>query len=330
MDPKNLIYIRAKSLEFYKQGTEGALKLDLPETVIKDQEVINPGLLEKTVSDFVKSSKIVPGVAAVVLAEEVTYKKAIPSTDAKDEKFETDKFLADIPFDPPNIEVRTTRTETDLSLYAANKHFFYPIVRILQKSGWITVSVVPVVAFDNNLEKIYADKKITPTVNFLAEEELQQQEKKRRWAISPKAIILAIVWGVLLLVLGFLLWNQKKTMSSQTPTRIATSSAESIVMPVKVKYKEKADLKIKILNGTGTAGDAGKVVAALKKLDYQNMETGNLEEQKNATTSAEFRETVNPEFSAQIMSALKDLFTKVASSSASPSASFDVVIITGK
>lgn len=313
MTPKTFVHLTATTLEFSRDGVEGSLKFDLTD-LVKNQEVTDLRLLDKKLKEFLDASGLVKDEVSLVLSPEITFYKILPLTDAKDEKFEIDKFLGDIPFDPPNIEVRTIKTETELSLFAGNKHLFYPMVRILEKYGWKVLSVVPDGA----------------DVNFLSSEEVQAK-KSSSLDISPKLIILGGIFISLLIILGIVvLVNQNKPVKN-IPAEVPLTVPSKIATPeAKLKIQAKDTLKVQVINGTGTAGDAKKVKEALELLGYQNITTDNLEVQ-NATASAIIYSSNASNHLSEISISLQKIFKlEPLLVVATPSSTFDLQIITGK
>jgi hypothetical protein len=113
-----------------------------------------------------------------------------------------------------------------------------------------------------------------------------------------------------------------KPPAKEEKTESATNSSA-------INPKSKNDLKIKIFNGTGKVGEAGKIKDELSALGYENLETGNLDLQNATQSSVFFSKVVSETVKNEISSALKKFYSSVGDSSTS-SGSFDIEIITGK
>jgi hypothetical protein len=113
-----------------------------------------------------------------------------------------------------------------------------------------------------------------------------------------------------------------KPPAKEEKTESATNSST-------INPKSRNVLKIKIFNGTGKVGEAGKIKNELSALGYENLETGNLDVQNATQSSVFFSNVVSETVKNEISSALKKFYSSVGDSSTS-SGSFDIEIITGK
>lgn len=102
--------------------------------------------------------------------------------------------------------------------------------------------------------------------------------------------------------------------------------------PTEKPKKDKALVKVQVINGTGTPGQAGEVVKALEKAGYatDNIKTGNAEEFDNTATTIEAR-TDFEEIANDIRDVLKDSFSEITieSSKVDAESEFDIIIVTG-
>jgi hypothetical protein len=151
-----------------------------------------------------------------------------------------------------------------------------------------------------------------------------QQQKSNK--ILPTIIVVAV------LVAAFAGWF----FITQQPKK--TDKVDDVVIekkepsPTEKPKIEKTSVKIQVINGTGTPGQAGVVVTALEDAGYnsENIKTGNADKYDNATTSitarSNFEEIVN-----DIKNVLKATFDKITiiSPNLDENSEFDVVIVTG-
>ena len=151
----------------------------------------------------------------------------------------------------------------------------------------------------------------------------QNKSNKKKLAIIIGAIVLviAIVGGVLISQ------QPKKTVEdkvavTETPTPSPTESPKI----------DKATVKIQVINGTGTPGQAGKVIKTLEEAGYSadNIKTGNAEKFDNLSTTITARENFD-EIVSNIKEVLKSTFDEIVIGSPRLDASseFDIVIVTG-
>lgn len=301
------LYFDKNSLTFKKDGQELS-NLVLPPQIIKNQEVVETGLLDKTLTNFFSTNKLVKGTATLVIGDEYIFTKTLLLTDAQDTNFEKDKFLSDIPFDPPNLAVQTTTDETQLTLYAVNKHLFYPFVHLLEKFGWVITIVSPVVAIEK--------------VNFL------DQATPRKLSHSKIILIATLFLALLAVGLGvFFFLRQPAPPPPKTPATIPTVVSTPTPLPTPA-FKETNSLNAIIYNIIQKNGETTKATKILQDLGLEDIKVENLKKQAETT-----RLLIGPEVATQstekIYSALKVSFPKIEIAATSEG-KFDIIIIIGK
>jgi hypothetical protein len=310
----------------------GVGDLELPVEVVNNQEVKDPRKLETLVYDFIRNNNLTKNSVTLLLSEELIYQKNILLTDVSDEKHEMDKFLANIPFDPPSLATKIVKTETDLTLYAANKHLFFPFVRILTKLGWRILAVVPATAFPPTEEDSVLDPKLTAQTNFLVGE--GQENPKPKLDFPPRTLALTIMLAVSVLIAGVVIMvsasNKKPAVSKPiTPAAEVKEVVTAAATPA-ASFKEKSALTVRVLNGTGKAGDASKVATALEKIGLSHVETGNLEIQEAVKTLVSYSASVSASVQDEVNAALGQLFVNELVKIATSASAFDVSVVTGK
>ena len=157
-----------------------------------------------------------------------------------------------------------------------------------------------------------------PTINPISVEPRVKKPNKLGIAI--------FVLIVLILVVSLLIFRQSKKEQTQV-----SISPTSVPTPTEKLTIDKQKVKIQVLNGTGTPGQAGKAADALKNAGFNadNIKTDNAPEDQSVTTiSAKtgYEDMVN-----DIKAALSDLFDKinVDSSTLTSDSEFDVIVTTG-
>lgn len=141
-------------------------------------------------------------------------------------------------------------------------------------------------------------------------------------------LIAIIVIIVLLLVVGFFVLRKSKK-NSQTESTITVTQEPT---PTEKPKVDKQTVTIQVLNGTGTPGQAGNAVDALKKAGYNadNIKTANASDYTHTVTTiaakSGFEDTVS-----DIKSALSSAFDtiNIDSTPLGPDGQFDIVVTTG-
>ena len=149
-----------------------------------------------------------------------------------------------------------------------------------------------------------------------------------------KSKVNGTVWVVLfaiavILIGGFVLSRQQKKVPEAKKDVVVEKKEPSPTAKPKI---EKSSVKIQVVNGTGTPGQAGIVVKVLEGAGYSadNIKTDNAEKFTTLTTTitarTDFEEIVN-----DIKDVLKPTFEEVTvdSSNLNTDSEFDIVIVTG-
>lgn len=118
------------------------------------------------------------------------------------------------------------------------------------------------------------------------------------------------------------------TNPTPTPTFTPTASRSAQVASPSSSVNQKANLKVKITNGNGLPGDAGRVEKQLNSLGYTQTETDTAVLQNNRQTTYTISSKVTPEMSEEIKKSLDQDYIKVILDSTPPSG-VDVDILTG-
>ncbi|MFA6016708.1 MAG: LytR C-terminal domain-containing protein [Patescibacteria group bacterium] len=151
------------------------------------------------------------------------------------------------------------------------------------------------------------------------------QQKK-----GNKMLPMIVVGAVLLagIIGSYLLLKQPKKEEVKKDVIVE----QKVPTPTEKPKIDKATVKIQVINGTGTPGQAGVVVKALVDAGYtsDNIKTGNAEKFDNTTTSITARDNFE-EIVTDIENVLKPTFDKftVVSPNLDSISEFDIVVVTG-
>ncbi len=154
-------------------------------------------------------------------------------------------------------------------------------------------------------------------------------EKKSRSLVyvgSAMAILVLVggIFGISRLVGG----NQPPVASQQTQVLSeASESTKSIEEPPVVTLK-KEDLKIRVENGAGVAGIAGKTETLLKGLGYNIVSIGNADDVDRVTTLVKFKND-KASYKDMLSADLKDKFSTLVEEGLEEELDYDVLIVVG-
>lgn len=150
-------------------------------------------------------------------------------------------------------------------------------------------------------------------------------EPKKKSPLIPIIIIIVLLG---LVVGGFLLLRsgaQPATESSPTPEPNVIIEQS---LPTPSLSVDKAEIKIKVLNGTGIAGEAGILKDKLTAAGFADVQAGNASRQNYTDAQVSFASSVPEEIRSELVALLNSLYTSVDEKSG-VGTGFDVEIITG-
>ena len=141
------------------------------------------------------------------------------------------------------------------------------------------------------------------------------------------ATIIVVVIVIVALIGGFFIFQQsKKSKQSQVTVEKKAPS------PTETPKIDKKDVKIQVLNGTGTVGQARTAADALKKAGFNqdNIKTDNAPDTNHKTTTISAKEGFEG-VTQEAKDALKTVFDKVEvdSTTLNKDNKFDIVVTTG-
>lgn len=150
----------------------------------------------------------------------------------------------------------------------------------------------------------------------------QQKSIKTKRAIIIGFVLLATLIG------GFFIFRQPKKTDEKKDVVVEKKEPT----PTEKPKIEKSSVKIQVINGTGTPGQAGVVVKALVDAGYtaDNIKTGNADKFDNSTTLITARDNYE-EIVNDIKEVLKSTFDKITVilPNLDKTSEFDIVVVTG-
>lgn len=143
---------------------------------------------------------------------------------------------------------------------------------------------------------------------------------------NPVILIVVVIIAALLAGTVFLLQQQKKTDEPEVAV------VEQEPTPTEQPEIDKKSVKIQVVNGTGTPGQAGIAVDALEEEGYDpdNIKTANAEEFDSTDTTITARDGFE-DIASNIEGILKDTFDsiEIESTPLDKDSEFDIIIVTG-
>lgn len=147
---------------------------------------------------------------------------------------------------------------------------------------------------------------------------------------NKKRIVIVIVVLIIVAVIGaYMIFRQNEKPKS---TEVVVTEKKEEPTPTEKPKINKESVKIQVLNGTGTPGQAGKAVEVLKEAGYNadNIKTGNAEDYNHKVTTLTAREGF-ADVAKDIKESLDKIFdnVEIEASNLKEDSDFDIVIVTG-
>lgn len=164
----------------------------------------------------------------------------------------------------------------------------------------------------------------TPAACVETEEEKPKTKKVFFLVLLVILILVAIAGGIFVYKKSI---DQKNSSSGAVPT--TTPQAEQITQTPAEELKRE-DLKVEILNGSGTPGAAGVTQKYLEDLGYQIAKTGNAKSYTYKETEISIKEEKRPYLEMLVKDLEKNYTLATGSSFLESESEFDAVIVVGK
>lgn len=353
-DQTTILFVTDRSVSVHGEKTKAKLFLFPIELAeggkIKDKQAFT-AFLTQELEDVLKKSK----TCLIILGRGVLYQVAVEKdTSGQDKTLQA--FFQALPFGPQNALQKTIRTEKKDYLLVTNKDYVTALLDALHSLQKQVLAVVPLSLFSDDVDQEELSPELVKEVmnkqalfssgDFLADSQSQddvvdQPEEEKQTFVEPErgevytretslngfrivVIIAVLAFAVLAVALGiFRLHHQIATVPVQnTPTVTVT--------PTPTPAITKDQLKVQVLNGTGQAGQAGRVKDTLQALSFTSVDTGNAEVDDTTDTIVTFSARVSDQIQKEVTEALKKTFTNVVTHTATDAKpSFDISITTG-
>lgn len=344
-----VFYLHSSFLEVFPAGKQGTRFLFTPD-LVKHAEIVDRSKFFKSLSQFFAQLNLKKGNGVVILAPELVFASEIAA--AKDGQSAIDKFLSLVPISKHNRATIIHKTKTTLGVYAANQALYQLVIDVSKEHRIAIFSVVPVTAFTHasldgkmNIQKLAGEKKIIEAFNFLqskqpdapkapAKDELVVEVETQK-NMAAQYALLGLSLFLLAAAVGYLLlWSEtipNPWFKTVAPTQVnLTPSPTAVVVPSPVQViVDKSTLKIQILNGSGIAGQAGKLGSLLEGAGYKNITIGNAAAVE-ANTRIEYASAVPQSVRDEVVAIINKDFPSATAQEATQSAGYDLLVTLGQ
>lgn len=177
-----ILFLERNRISVY--DANNVLKLDVPDTVVRDIDILDKTGFDGLVDGFIKTKKLDAGRLWIVLSDEVCFSQDIADTDPS--KLETDvrDFLETIPFD--QIISKRFKAQTGVRVIATNLELVEAVIEIFERNGFATEVVTPTAIFPGYSTKKELDPALARFV--LANKSLATQGNMLAKINAPKPV----------------------------------------------------------------------------------------------------------------------------------------------
>ena len=345
-----VLVLRAKSLEFYNGKEQQRESLQFPPKILKKDEIVDWEKFELLIEEFLARNSVKKQHAILVLAKDIIFEKTIPAGDAEKEKAEEEKFFKTIHYDEKDIVTKRFRDGDNIYLISTYKDFYQSVKYTFEKFGWVIEQVIPMSMFEDfdadkmldyaevnqilshtDLLKVGDMTSDADTIKPSRLAQTQQVQEQNSGLFSKQNLVLlfsiaVFCGGVFFAILYFNIIKLPVSSFSFAPT--PTPSPIPTSTPTPLPSFDTSAASVKVLNGTGTPGQAGKVKTVMTGLGFSDVSTDNANS-KTTTTLVVFSAAVPQNIQDEIVATLKKTFTTI-SSNMNKTAATDITITTGE
>jgi len=123
---------------------------------------------------------------------------------------------------------------------------------------------------------------------------------------------------------------EEKMEATEGAVKKEESKDEAATEETKIEDADLADYKVQVLNGSGTAGEAGVVEGLLEDAGFEGVDTGNADSYDYEDTQVQLKDKTAKAVYTAIEDALSDDYNVKKGDSLNEDSDFDVVVIVGQ
>ena len=287
----NVISVSRKSLTFCGPGIGGLLEMEFAPDSIKDLDVINLQTLSDQVKSFVSTNKIIPCELIIVFDSETYFEKKLEKGSDHQLSQSVQDYVDSVPLIHPSS--RLFKINDIYSVVVINRRLYESLKTVFETLDFRVKAVIPElvlsgVGVSNTDFDLKACRLILKSADFIMANSFVNptiSNESDNWINNNKRIALIISFiGILIGISGVgLIVRHTIVTRNATISRIKARPAKSIAAiptptPLSVIATPSGsigELTVNVLNGSGVAGEAGRVREQLEKNGFSNITTGN-------------------------------------------------------
>lgn len=149
-----VLYIDRNRLQFFEAGWSSIASLDLPETVVRDLEVVSRGEFVKLVQSFLRKNALRPAAMLFILSEATYFSQVLVGEEPVKEQ-QLEKFVGTVPFESVSVK-RCAVDGNDVGVVIP-KNFTETMEQTFEEEGFSVTAMVPAHVLGSMREKRWLD-----------------------------------------------------------------------------------------------------------------------------------------------------------------------------
>lgn len=338
-----IVFVDTNQIDFYNKKGDKLSSLKVPEEMFSLNGVSNISSFNKLLTEFISQLIVKDQQVLILLSHNLSLKEVINRKD--DQEPDLEEILKEVTIPKSKRVVKQLKTRDQLHIFVASTELITPLCQGFINQGWQVKALLPFAVYSKSqkhddflsqktIEVILKDTELIEMANMFNPKLVtsQTQIKKEPKLYSP--VLFTLIMVLLdCAILGYLFYivtypPKSEDSISSASTSQSTSQPSITPQPTKAVSVSKSSLKVKVLNGSGVAGQAGQVRDQIKQLGYTNIEVGNSSDDNSSTTMVIFSNKVPDQYQSELITKLKQTFTKI-DSKIDPASSVDITVTTG-
>ena len=285
-------FINQTSIAIFWEKAKSLTIFNFPPGSVVDLEVRKAELLASSFREFLDQTKLAPSQIYLVIAAELVFETEFPAKDPDLAKEEIELFIKSVPFE--HVASRVFLEGKGCKVCAINRELYETLQSALESQENIVAAVAPATVLvqylksgfnANSARQLLGKVDLIRQNSFIYQEEAKEEQLQKGSdpRKNKKLLTMIIVFGLMLVFLGIMVFrmmqeNKIKSRPTQSapeavaPTKAATVVVAQTATESGTNFK---NLKVSILNATGTAGLAADAKEQLTTLGFENIETSN-------------------------------------------------------
>lgn len=139
---KAVIYIKKTGFDYHDGTTGQNFNYNFPPNVVSDLDIVDQEQLEKSISEFIDTNKILPASVLVVFSEPTFFDKTVAEAVTPEQKDTSLRlFLDNVPFE--NVAYKVFDQQKGFRAVAVNEDMYKDIKEVLEGKGFKLEGLIP-------------------------------------------------------------------------------------------------------------------------------------------------------------------------------------------